>query len=216
MTRFQSSLRRWHSLPLAFAVVCCGMYVATSVPAWPSSLIQEEEKVFEKLRPSHPEPTEMVEIRTTKKAVKLGEKFDEGDDWLNGATFKLKNTSGKEIVYVELDLNFPETTSSGNEMSFPLKLGRRPGESNSTRAPLLLKPGEDVGITLGEKKYEELTRFIETRQPISNLTKVRVSFGFVVFNDGTAWSAGNFYRQDPNNPKRYINLGTSLDTPLNN
>lgn len=215
LARRRNLWQRWRSLPLAFIAICIGMYIAAITSAWSLGAIQEQEKTFEKLKPSRPEPVELVEIKTAKKAVKLGAKFHDSGNWLRGTTFKLRNSSSKDIVYVELDLNFPETASSGNEMSFPIKLGRRPGADNVASESLLVKPGDELTIRLDEKRYERLAKFIETRQPISSINKAKIRFGFIIFNDGTAWGAGNYYRQNPDNPNHYINIGPLPPTTNN-
>lgn len=134
--------------------------------------------------------------------------LDQGEDWLKGVAFKLKNVSDKEIIYIDLSLDFPETQSSGQEMSFPITRGRRPGLRSMANEPFSAKPGEEFTITLGESQYQRLSRFIEERHPLSRINTVIVRIGFVIFSDGIAWGAGDYYRQDPNNPNNYISVGS--------
>lgn len=196
----------------ALIAVSLGIFLSESTGAWPFPAAQNHGRVFEKSRDPRPKPVELVELRAANKVVKLGERFESEQDWLNGIAFKVRNSSGKEIVYLELDLNFPETANAGNEMSFPIKLGRRPGASTVLREPLSAKPGAELVVELDENKYRELARFVETRRAISDIHKVRPEIGFVVFSDGTAWGAGSYLRQDPKDPNHYINTG---DTPPN-
>ncbi len=108
---------------------------------WPLGLsifkahLQAQEKSIQKLKHYPNEPLQIVDIKAANKTIRLGESFNSNNDWLKGLNLKVKNTSEKDIIYVEIDLNFPETQSSGYEMSFPLKLGHRPG-SHSANAPL--------------------------------------------------------------------------------
>jgi hypothetical protein len=134
--------------------------------------------------------------------------LDQGGDWLKGVAFKLKNVSDKEIIYIDLSLDFPETKSSGHEMSFPITLGRRPGSRFMTNEPFSAKPGEEFTMTLDESQYQRLSGFIEESHPVSGINTVTVRIGFVIFSDGIAWGAGDYYRQDPNVPDRYINVGS--------
>src|SRR6185503_17578728 len=54
------------------------------------------------------------------------EEFDESDDWPKRLSFEIESIAAKPIVYLEVNLNFPETKSSGSMMSYPIKLGIRP------------------------------------------------------------------------------------------
>jgi hypothetical protein len=128
------------------------------------------------------------------------------NDWLKGAAFKLKNLSGKAITYIELSLDFPETQSSGTEMSFRNTLGRRSG-INTPAEPLFIMPGDEFSVTIDEGRYEGLTKFIEKRHPISDINVARVRIGFLIFEDNTGWAGGEYYRPDPNNPTTYLPVG---------
>lgn len=132
--------------------------------------------------------------------------MDAGEDWLSGTTFTLKNYSGRTIVFIALHLNFPETKSSGNEMSFPIYLGRNPNVENQTADPIAMAPDEEIAITIDDKTYSRLKRFLEYRQPIMGINQVTVVPYLVVFGDGIAWGQGEYYRRDPDN-KGYMPIG---------
>ena len=192
---------------LGLGALCFGVLLSESISAWGW---QAPKKVFEAGADPRPKPVKLVELRAANRPVRLGEKFEGASDWLHGATFKLRNDSGKEIVYLELDLNFPETAYTGSEMSFSIKAGRRPGGPGDLKEPLSVKPNGELVFSLDEKKYKELSDFVGKRHRLSEVNQVRVEVGFVVFGDGTAWGAGSYYRQDPANPNRYVPVG---DTP---
>ena len=42
---------------------------------------------------------------------------------------------------------------------------------------------------------------------MSNICKLELEIGFVIFADKTAWVAGEYKVQDPNDPDRYIPVG---------
>ncbi len=218
------NVRKMYSVFLGLAALSIGIYLAAKASVLHAGISQEQEKIFEKKpRARVPEIVQLAEIKARGasrdsedevkpkeviKAVKMGESFEGEEHWLKGSSFRLKNHSNKEIVFIDLDLSFPETTSSGNEMAFPLKLGRRPGMPEyDSKEPLSVKPGEEVILTVDEDTYARLTRFIEKRQPISSINKVRVGIGFVIFADLTGWDGGSYYRQDPSDPRRFKNIG---------
>jgi hypothetical protein len=166
-------------------------------------------KVIEQAFSSNPQ-IRVTRIKAGQRNRQLNEKFDDDDDWLKKLSVQLENTSGKTIVYLQVNFNFPETKTSGNLMSYPIILGRKPGSQRvSHNDPLLFLPGGTIEISLNEH-YNKLTKFIGTRHLPKLIRKAQLEIGFIVFEDGTGWSAGHFYRQDPNNPDRYINVGTSL------
>jgi|GEM_PF-4097794 len=58
--------------------------------------------------------------------------FKAGSDWLSRTSFQLENVSGKPIVYLTINLRFPETTVSGPIMLYPISFGRRPDQKFRT------------------------------------------------------------------------------------
>ncbi len=167
---------------------------------------QKKERKIEKAFSSTPQ-VQISTVKSGKTVRKMGEKFEDDEDWLKKLSFQIQNTSSKSIIYLSLNLNFPETKSSGSMMSYPLNFGQRPNARFKTNnAPLLLKPGDTLQISVDES-YDELIRFVEERHARTNLHEVQIEIGFIIFEDNTAWSAGMFYKPDPENPGRYINIG---------
>jgi hypothetical protein len=164
---------------------------------------QSEIKSLEKQEYYPNEPLNFLEIKAANKSIRLGEGFIAGDNWLENASFRVKNTSDKEIVYIEIDINFPETESSGNEMSYRLKFGHGPGAPDSNRA-LVFEPDAETILGLAGDQYTRLVKFVEERQQFSTISKATIRIGFVIFTDGTGWAGGQFHRPDANNPNRYI------------
>ncbi len=58
--------------------------------------------------------------------------------------------------------------------------------------------------------YNRLEKFIRLRHAMKDIRKVELEIGFIGFEDGTAWAAGDFLRPDPNYPRRYINVGPTF------
>ncbi|MFN2510189.1 MAG: hypothetical protein ABR568_01950 [Pyrinomonadaceae bacterium] len=77
------------------------------------------------------EPIKILNLRTKNKAVELGKKFSEEDDWLKGLTVTVENVSEKHISRIELDLSFPRPQGSSEEIpTYTVKLiyGRDPSD----------------------------------------------------------------------------------------
>lgn len=152
-------------------------------------------------------PVEVVGIKNSRQTIKFGEKFTQGSDWFSDLTIKLKNTSDKPVIYVGIGLDFPETKTTGYEMSFSLNYGilsLEPAIKNDKTEPVA--PGAVFEVKLDEKKYESLKKFIETRQLLDGLSEVGIRIGLILFDDDTGWSGGPM-RRDPNNPRRFVPTG---------
>ncbi len=138
---------------------------------------------------------------------RLGENLSVGDNWLKDTSFRVVNIARKPIVYLDLNLNFPDAKSetTGPKMSYSFSFGRRPGSKFlQTEPPLFIKTGESLQVAL-DKNYGQIVEFLGTKHfAIQNMNKVQLRVGFVAFADNTGWMAGMFYKQDPNDSSRYI------------
>jgi hypothetical protein len=167
---------------------------------------QAPQKVIEKARTVN-EVVQFSEIKVSQKSVEFGKTFDDDDDeWAGKIFLKVKNISEKPIVYVAVNINFPETRATGSMMSFPVMLGQLPGSKfRQFHDPISLPPGESLEIPV-RQNYAQMKSFVEERMPFRNIGKVELEIGFVVFADKTAWAAGGFKRQNANNPDRYDSI----------
>jgi len=153
------------------------------------------------------EPVRIEEIFLGDKRVEVDEKFWADSDWLAGLRFLIKNNAGKNIVYSALSLEFPETTATGNIMVSAISYGRRPGstipikDESITQTPVAA--GDSFEMVLGEKGFGQLVKFLGSRHSLNDLRRVNIRISMIYFDDGTAWN-GQFLKQDPNNPDRWI------------
>jgi hypothetical protein len=195
--RFLSAL----AVAVCIATAAAGAWVGMSAgPAQPKEKLLERGNLIYAA-----DPVKITEIKSSGKAVKLNEKFAGGDDWLKGTALRLKNISTKEIVHIQLDFDFPETGDAGPVMAYQMRLGRRPGTDNPLAEPLSLAPGAELEVAIDEHVYAAMANLVERRRPLHSINRVKVRIAFVAFADGTGYGAGGtFYRQDPNNPRRYL------------
>jgi hypothetical protein len=190
--------------------VVCGVVITLSGWTADSSQardnIQSKEKQIERGNLIYAsDPLKITEIKVANKLVKLNEKFEGNEDWLKGANFKLKNISNRKIVHVQLDFDFPETAVDGPLLGYQLMLGHRPGAYDPLAAPLSLAPGATLDVSIDEKVYADFGRLLDVRPLNHAISRVKVRIAFVVFDDGTGYGiGGTFYRQDTNNPTRYL------------
>jgi hypothetical protein len=155
--------------------------------------------------------------QTRIKLIKVGdqtrnfkESFDGSEDWLRKLSFSAENTSAQPIVYLRIGLNFPDTSVSGSMMSYSVVRGLRPNlDASGLRPTFKLMPGETAEISLADE-YEQLAKFIANRHQMYQINQVEIVVQFIVFANGAAWSVGEFMKQDPNNPRRYLPAGRTM------
>ncbi len=164
---------------------------------------QEEEKKINKFFYGN-EPIEIVELKANDSVLEFGQKILATENWLKDFSIKFKNTSGKSIAYLRFDLDFPETKETGAILAFPLSYGINPVVNKNVENKQILKKGEETEVKLSSVALRKVKELIESKQSFSSINKIDVRISFIAFDDGTAWSAGEFRRPDPANPNRFI------------
>jgi hypothetical protein len=183
------------------------------------SLPQEQERAIGKLS-WHNEPIEIVRLQTKGKVIKIGQKFLDGDDWLNGLTVIAKNVSEKPISRIELNLSFPRTEGTSEEIptySVALIYGHDPAETGTQKQ---VAPGERVNVKLLEINLPAIKADLKKLGYPENITYARIMVDSVTFNDGTVWAGDDtILYPDPVNPKQKFNpkfpLPEKSKPPLN-
>jgi len=190
----------WLGLVTISAIL--GYLLGLGINASISSVNAQSDKKVIKLAKTAKPQLKFAEVKVGQQDRKFDESFDAEPEWVKNLSFKLENTSGKPIVFLQVNVNFPETRLSGNLMSYGVSFGQRPDSKLKHNKPMLLMPGETLEVTL-DKEKDKIYKFVYERLPIESIQKVELEIGFIIFEDKTAWTAGTFLRQDPNNPNRY-------------
>ncbi len=152
-------------------------------------------------------PIKIESISIGSDAVRFDENIPARPDWLKGLTFKIKNTSGKTIKRVAFTLDFPETAGNGGMMAYTLTYGP-PGLPN---IPVIdthetpIPPDAVFEYGLDEKEFVRLKRFVESRQPLDQLSRMHINFQHVHFDDKTGWSGGPIF-EHPQIPGRWSSI----------
>jgi hypothetical protein len=166
---------------------------------------EAQERVIELPAYGMKEVTEITEVKVKDTSVIHGKSFVAGDDWLNGLSVRVKNTSGKPIAFLRLNLRFPEAHYKDGSLAGKIEFGREPDKTHVPGNLELINFEDSIELVLKEDKYNELREFIRQRSPGIAISKVIIHVGTVIFADGTLWSNGFFFRRsDPNNPRKWI------------
>lgn len=169
----------------------------------------------ERVRNDKDDPVTISETKLGDRELARNEEFDADDEWLRNVSFKVKNRSNKNVTFVGIDMYFPDTENTGAIMLRPLRFGQWPARPDPAMAPLSLKPGETIEISLGHQ-YASLKRFLESRQSISTIKNLMVRVFVVIFDDGTKWGGGDYYKPDPGKPSGYSKIKAPSGIMANN
>lgn len=209
MTTESSMIRIcWSVAYLCVAIAV--LKVATAEQPLASAAPQQRERRLEAAYSRNPQ-IRVGNLKMGQESRQFNEEFEESDDWPKRLSFEVENISAKPITYLQVNLKFPETRISGNLMVYPIVIGLHPSSRPVAAAvnALRLMPGEKLQIAVGDH-YAELETFIQKRHSMNQIHRAEIEIGFIVFEDGTAWAAGDFLRPDPNNPRHYINVGPKV------
>ncbi|MBK9155925.1 MAG: hypothetical protein IPM25_17230 [Chloracidobacterium sp.] len=150
------------------------------------------------------EPVKIESVYLQDKPIEIDKKFAAGPDWLNGLRVRIKNTSGKRITYLSLGLEFPETASTGAMVTSTMNYGM-PAHRKVPGIPDLLSatPDSVLELELADKEFAGILRILESRIPLSDLTRVNIRISMIHYDDNTGW-AGHPLIQDPADPTRWL------------
>lgn len=167
-----------------------------------SAPLQEEERVFEKLSRRQEAPLQIGTIKRKRGETFLGKKFVDREDWFQGLSFVMENTSGKTIVYVRGGFLFPRQIEMKGQVP-PLYHSFRYGLPPSLREgagsdaqQLALKPGETMTFTLSESAYNEITANLRRLEYTHSIKLIKFNLEEIFFDDGTSWAAGAYFPRD--------------------
>jgi hypothetical protein len=133
---------------------------------------------------------------------------EQEEEWLEELQLTLKNKSDKQITYIGLSIQFPETEVNGPMMVYnQLGLGIHPkasAERVKQSTPLVLVPGDTVTFTLSAQQLKLIKDFLALRKfQLAGLNKVAINIETVIHEDGIMWSAGHYYKPNSSAPGGY-------------
>lgn len=171
-----------------------------------------DEKVIEKKNfPSEPFRFGNLSVRNVK--ITPGMKFNarliatnpggEAEDWLEYLSFTIKNTSGKRMIYINVELDFPETAVNGEPLMVYNQLGigihpKAIGDDLKSGTPLALEPGDITTFSFSSYRLRLVKAFLALKNfQLADLNRVTIRIDNIIFDDRTKWSQGYEYRPNP-------------------
>lgn len=140
------------------------------------------------------EPVQITQVTFQRKPITLNTPFSAAGDWIGGIAVKVKNTSGKPVEYVELNLR---VSANGEYIHLPLIFGNLGTFNKPDQTKSVLQPNETFDCQVGP----ELVKGLASRLAKKSLTvdkslyEIELAVERVQFDEITRWSAGSmFYR----------------------
>jgi len=213
-------------LPIFFRFLIAGAFVGVvALLLTGASTIgiahQEQDRMVEKQSFSN-EPVKITVVKTKKGVVNTGEKFKDEADWLKGLKISVANTSGKPITYVRVGLSFPRPenheTSKENPYGESLEYGVNPFATEGVETAnqvQAIAAGKSTELIMPDEAYADTKTLLKELKFPENIKRVIVLVEAVGFEDGTAWSAGQFWRRDPTSMRGWSRIETPSGSALN-
>lgn len=179
---------------------------------------QEQERIINK-KTRNNEPVRIAKLKVKGRTVGLNQKLLADDDWLNGLTVRIKNTSDRIIMFVDVEISFPNPAeSTRNPMgSTNLFYGTLPMEGPvSPDATPRLMPGETVDITLSAEEFSGIKRRLKESNHPEQVAQADIRIYEVLFSDDAMWHIGVMMRRDPNDPRTWIPMNQSRSHAASN
>jgi hypothetical protein len=147
-----------------------------------------------------PEPVEVTEIRINSKPVSFDRSFvSNEDDWIRELSFKVKNTSNKDISYVRFELQFPLNDIPKRAFYVQvIEYGGTPVPGSGKT----IRPGETVRLTC-HTDVSALKKVVRDKGQgeYLKMNAALLSTEVIDFQDKTSWLAGQWMRFDDKNKK---------------
>jgi hypothetical protein len=208
MLRFASSTSAGPCLS-ALLIAASVLLMSVSATGLSSTVIAKsgpQKKKIEKHATTAKEPIEIVGVTIRDTIVVLGKEFDGEGDWLAGLKLKIRNKSDEPIVWIGINLLFPETRITGPVMLDQLFIGQRP-DMRTKEPPLDLKPGEELEVSV-ESHLESMRAVLRKKGRFDSLDHLDINIDEVMFSDGTLYSGDAIWKPNPDtsSPRKWIKI----------
>lgn len=155
------------------------------------------------------EPVKIKAIKIKNKDVAAGKKFDGADDWLSGIIITVENKSEKNVTHVSVQVVYAREENEevsqeapfGDSITYgwsPFRKSQAPAQAQA------IPPGRTVDLALSEQTYNENNLVLKRLKYTKSVRKIELIVEEVGFEDGTAWSKGQYWKPDPSNPGLWL------------
>jgi hypothetical protein len=159
------------------------------------------------------EPIEITKLKVKGKPLNFNREFSDDDDWVKGLTVEVKNVSGREIIYLQIELDFPVDDSDARVFVVSLEYGYPPEEGDVAPVTKPLQPVEVVTLSATSGVADALKREIREKGSGNALkmNKADIYVNQVWFDMNTVWGMGTIFERDPTDKKKWNPIKTNPD-----
>lgn len=175
-----------------------------------SAAQQSKDRLIKKLPVEQKEPLVITGIKVNGQSVSFEKTFVADDNWLRGLVISVKNTSDKRILFTSVRLVFPRDAHSKDQVSiYDLSYGndqlmmREPSPSERL---LGIMPDGTTDLRLTVQDFVDLQKFLVGTGYSSDIERVNLRIGHVIFEDDTMWYTGAVLRRDSNDSAKWVNV----------
>jgi hypothetical protein len=152
------------------------------------------------------QPVKVIEVKVGGHVVKPGDTFTADDNWLKGLRLKLKNTSGRSITSLQIEIIIPEYVTGGKAILLPITYGREPSDAGCSRVSTPAKgilDGDNVELVFSAEDYRRVGQLLAGMGVNTSISDIEVRVGMTIFGNATAWSEGAQLRRDDKRPGQW-------------
>jgi len=155
------------------------------------------------------EPVKIISFEIGDSAFKSGEKFSGADEWLKELKIKTENTSGKTATHISFGILFPRPDEQKDipPAYYKIRRGDKYNALKGNDSGYKVKSDVDknqTSLSLSQDELEGVFSFLSRNNYPSRIKKIKIQVEEVIFDDGTMWSIGTWYKVDPNDLKKLI------------
>jgi len=155
------------------------------------------------------EPVKVTEVRVNGKSIALGHSFLSNEsDWIHELSFKVRNTSTKEISYARFELQFPLKDTPRRAFYV------QPLEYSQTSSKRSVAAGEtfELSVELNVDLLKQMVREHGVGRHLE-MNMAQLSSEVIKFTDNTSWVAGEWFRFNNQTKKWMAMVQAALGTP---
>lgn len=198
------------------AMLITGMFLSAHMPNTRAALLsqiatQESSRKERKLVKSNwrGEPVQVNRVRVKGRAAEFGKAFQDADDnWLEGFSLNVTNTTNKDIVFIELAFTFfgkeEKLASNRTPVTYPVFYGSPEGIFDGSTSAHPVRPNESIDVIFTDEEHDKLKEILLNSNYPTTFRHVDVRIDRVVFADGLVWYKSYYFRRDPSDPNRFI------------
>jgi hypothetical protein len=194
------------AITILVTITCITFVLVEKVAA---ALAQNKSRTITRQRVSS-EPYVVLDYRVKGvKPAKEDEPFEEDANWLQNLKFTIKCKSEVPITYMDVNIVFPETRSTGSLLSYDWHLGIKLTEDASLakRPPIKLAKDETIDFEITSDRLPAIFQGFARMGFLPNdITKVEIYIPRVEFSDKKMWYVDQLFKFDETTKSNHTRL----------